>query len=110
MKSDSEIYSEIALIIVDSAPAGSKKIKINAEMKYGNDHIKATYFYENEDGVEKWFVPREKDATGKILDLLVDLRIFFRENNLFKDDRPWEGVTMVVDVVNSKIKCEFSYA
>jgi hypothetical protein len=110
VKSGNEIYSEISSALIKSAPEDSKKIKMKAEMKYGDDHLKATYFYENKDGAENWFLPRGDDVAGDMLDLLVELRSYFKENGLFKDDRSWVGVVLNIDVVNSKIKCDFLYS
>ncbi|UYK72705.1 hypothetical protein [Xanthomonas sacchari] len=109
MKSDIEIYNEIASTLISSAPEVSKKIKMKAEMKYGDDHLKATYFYEDADGVENWFLPKGDDVAGDMLDLLVELKSYFNENNLFKHGKPWVGATLHIDIVNSKINCDFIY-
>lgn len=82
---------------------------MKAEMKYGDDHLKATYFYERADGTENWFFPERKDITSNLLDLLVELKSYFKKNNLFKGDLPWNGVNLTIDVANKKIKCDFLY-
>ncbi|AKN92140.1 hypothetical protein ACU10_02810 [Xanthomonas oryzae pv. oryzicola] len=109
MKSDNEIYNEIASILVDAAPADAEKLKINAEMKHGDDHCKSVYYYENKDGHEDWFIPNGKDINEKIMDLLIDLRRYFRLNNLFKDGSPWVAISMVIDINKSKVYSDFFY-
>ncbi|MET7142453.1 hypothetical protein M3S04_13375 [Xanthomonas sp. PPL139] len=74
MKSDIDIYNEMASLLVGSAPAESKIVKMKAEMKYGDDHLESTYFYEDADGAENWFLPKGDDVAGDMLDLLVEFK------------------------------------
>lgn len=109
MRNDGDIYKDISLILIDVAPQDSIKIKLVAEMRYGDDHCEFEYWATNHLGREDWFTPADVRTDIDLLNLLAELRSYFKTNNLFHDQRPWWGVTLVVDKENSKISLDFSY-
>ncbi|WP_150409481.1 hypothetical protein [Xanthomonas sontii] len=109
MKDDNDIYKEIAGILLNVAPENSEKVKLIAEMKYGDDHCEFEYWATDSLGREAWFSPQGARTDVLLMNLLVELRSYFRANNLFKGSRPWIGAIVAIDISKQKISLDFSY-
>ncbi|WP_426683402.1 hypothetical protein ABFU84_20230 [Xanthomonas translucens pv. undulosa] len=94
---------------MSASPADAIKVRLNVELKHGEDHCKLGYFYVNKSGHENWFSPSGAKMNGEIMGLIIELRKYFRENALFKKGSPWVGLNIIIDVNESKIFSNFIY-
>ncbi|RBA76990.1 hypothetical protein [Xanthomonas oryzae] len=105
---DQELHQKIGQLLFDVSPSDASKIIVRAKLFEEGDGGSYEFDYLNGDGVLGWFDPDAKKI-GTLTDYLAQLRENFRENKFFKNERPWVGANIVIDVSKSKISIDFIY-
>lgn len=106
---DQVLYQEIGQLLADSCPRNAVKIVVRVELFTEGDGGKYEFDYFDEQGVLGWFNPDGR-AVRRLTELLVGLRQFFSENNLFLEGVPWVGCTISLNLTEGRLGVEFDYA
>jgi hypothetical protein len=104
MNRDKDIYQNISKILIENTPIHAKIIIMKADLATENDVCKFEFDYVDEKNISHDYSAGGK-ASLKILNLLVELRQFFKSQN-----QPyWEGCEFQVDLETGKFEVKFIY-
>ncbi|WP_312310813.1 hypothetical protein [Atlantibacter sp.] len=106
---DDELYSDIGRILYESAPEDARKIFLDAELSYENDHAKFLYDYINKDGQKKWFLPGTPATDSLLLEKIVELKYYYLEHGLTNGRPAWHGCLVTVDLEEMKVNLDYRY-
>lgn len=101
MTKESEIYNEIAQILIATAPKNAKKILMAAQLAENGDAGFMSRYWSDDDVERSFFI----DGTEEIRVNLVFLREFYAKNN----QPPWNTCDFWVDVINGEFKMKLYY-
>lgn len=108
MRTDQEIYNDIGSILLSIAPDDAKKIVLCAKLEPESDSGEFTYDYIDSHGGQHW-ITETRDASERLLDLLVELRVFFSIHIESHKNALWHSCEVIIDVENLKINIDFKY-
>lgn len=108
MRSDDDIYNDIASILFEVAPGGACKVIVRVRLSQELDSCEYEYDYIDEQGNVAWFTAGGR-ANTDILELLTELRSWYVENKLTGGQSAWSGCEVILDLVKVKISIDFVY-
>lgn len=110
MRSDQEVYADIAKILLSYGPVGSRVLKFGFWVIAENGSAEGgAYSYEfdsvGDAGEEKWFMVEDVAARMQLCDLCFELRNFMhaRTGNL------WREIRFTLDVRAMRYSSDFNY-
>ncbi len=108
MTKEDQILNQLGSILINSGPDKAKKLIMHAEPNAEGDVCKYKFYYVNKCNEQHDYDP-DGIAEIDILDILVELRKYYLDNNLSNGEPIWVGCIVEVDVEKSKINIEFKY-
>jgi len=110
VKSDIDIYNELAQILIAYAPVSAGmiilKFVIKVEQTVEESGMYRFYFdYINQNGVENWFDIDEVGVPSKIADLCLELREMMEQGA----QSGWTILSFEIDVGKGKFSADFKY-
>ncbi|MFJ4259076.1 hypothetical protein ACIP01_19240 [Pseudomonas monteilii] len=109
MSTDDDIYQGLGEILLAIAPAHATAVYLDAQLSTQGDHAKMAYDYATERGDTQWFMPESARVDAELLLLLVKLRAFFEQYNLFETGEPWKRCLIKLDLETARICADFKY-
>lgn len=109
MRKDNDIYNDIGQILFNIAPNDAKKVILQAEFVPEGDVCTFLYDYVDINDDIQWFENGSAQASGELMDYLIELKRYTLDNNLTNGHPIWTGCIVTVDIENSKINIEFKY-
>ena len=110
MRSDREIYTDIAKILIAYGPAGSREIKYGFWVIAEDDCEEGgAYSYEfdyiGEEGEQKWFIVENVAVRMELCDLCFELRNFMNS----KAGNRWREIRLTLDAKELRFSSDFRY-
>ena len=108
MRTDQEIYNDIGSILLSIAPDDAKNIILCAKLEPESDSGEFTYDYIDNHGGQHWLT-ETRDASEKLLDLLVELRGVLVDAFKSQEKSFWHSCEISINIDDLKINITFGY-
>jgi hypothetical protein len=107
--SENDIYNRIAVILKEITPINSTRAVCTVEISANNDHAKISYDYIDNSGAHNWFIPTTASVDSELIDLFVELRKIFIQNNYCTAENPRSSCTVELNLESDNIELSVKY-
>ncbi|WP_312319553.1 hypothetical protein [Stenotrophomonas sp.] len=108
MRSDSDIYVEMASILAGAAPRHAVRMIMRAELVPESNVCKFEYDAVSGDGESTWLVPGAK-VNSALMDLVIELREWCVGNAPVGGREPWIACGLTLDIEQQRVSVSFTY-